>query len=256
MVPSEPEQQGISGQQESQGQGGNPAWQEFLDVVPQELHHQVTPLLEKWDKGVQDRFQKVHSTYEPWKPLVDAGVDPEHASFGVQFLDYLQENPQDAYNMIGEYYGISAKQAQELVEQGQDGEPNEEDPYDSRFTEIERQNKIMAEVLLDNQNRESEMQAEAELDTEFNQLYQKYGRFDESTENIILGLMSSGMSSEDAAQTYFSNLERAAGARTPKPLIMGSGGGAPGQGVDVKKLDEKGTKNLIVQYLQAARDQG
>lgn len=248
------------GQQQQTNAGGHPAWNEYLADIPQEFHAKVTPAFEKWDKGVQEKLQKVHSTYEPWKPLLDSGVDPNQAEFAVQLLHSINETPELVYKAIGEFYNLTPQQAKEAVEQGQTGEPNgqqpEINPLDPRISELERQNKIMAQVLLEAQTREQEEQADYELDQELGALEQKYGKMDEPTERIILGLMNSGLSGEDAAQVYFGNLQRAGAANLPKPLIMGSGGGgAPGAGIDPTKLDDKGTKNLVVQMLQAAQRQ-
>lgn len=245
-----------SGQQEPQGSpvGGHPAWNEYLSGIPQEFHDKVTPAFQKWDTEVQGKLQKVHSTYEPWKPFMDAGIDPQQAEMALQIYNSINETPEMVHKAIEEYFGPFGTQEPE-GEQGQNGEQS--DPYESRFTEIERQNRIMAQALLEARDSESQAQADAQLDAEMGQVYEKYGQLNPISEKMILGLMNSdgNLTANQAADLYFQNLESVSKARVPKPLIMGAGGGAPGTGVDVKKLDDKGTKDLVVQMLQAAADQ-
>src|SRR6187399_3584926 len=118
---------------QAQGTGNNPAWNKFLEVVPQDLHEKVTPLLQKWDSGVQDRFNKVHSEYEPWKGLKESGVDPELAQFGVNLVSALQNDPQMVFKALQEHYGFNTPTPPaDNSGQGQ-SEPSPEDQYNSRF---------------------------------------------------------------------------------------------------------------------------
>lgn len=240
----------VGGDSGQQGANGNPAWNEFLSVVPQELHGQVTPILEKWDKGVQDRFQKVHSEYEPWKEVLGTGATPEDVSFALNVLNTINENPETVYRALKDYHKFDAEPAGSNTGQGQN-ESNQEDPYAARFAEIERTNQLMAQTLVAQREREIQAQQDQQLDTEFTGLRKKYGDFDE---DYVLGKMLNGMDSENAVQAFVKMRDSLA-AQGPKPLIMGAGGGVPGTNTDVRKLDDAGTKNLVVQMLQAAAQQ-
>src|SRR5678815_523547 len=83
------------GNDSAQGEstGGNPAWQDILNVLPDSLHSTVKPALEKWDQGVQQRFQTVHSQYEPFKPFLDSGVDPQNINYALAILDKIENDP-------------------------------------------------------------------------------------------------------------------------------------------------------------------
>jgi hypothetical protein len=239
---------GDSGQQ---GTGGNPAWQEFLEPIPQELHEKVRPVLEKWDKGVQDKFNTVHQQYEPWKPIIDAGVDPDTANFALNLLNSINENPEQVWKAIGEYYKLSPQGT--TSGQGQQELQVEEDPYDPRISTLERQNQIMAAHLVKQQEDRLAAQAEAQLDQELSSLRTKYKAQGDFSEQFVLAYMQNGFNSEDAVKAYyeFRDAERAKFGQ--KPLIMGSGGGVPQfNNTDVRKLDESQTKNLVVQMLQRA----
>jgi hypothetical protein len=245
---------GDTGQQqgtEGNGSVGNPAWNEFLQVVPQELHGQVTPILEKWDKGVQDRFQKVHSEYEPWKGIIDTGASPDEVNWALNLLNAVNTNPELVYRALKENYKFDDQPAEgSNTGQGQN-EPNQDDPYAARFAEIERQNQIMAQTLLAQREAEMQAQQDAELDKELTGLRKKYGDFDE---DYVLGKMFNGMTGENAVKAFVEMRDRLM-AQGPKPLIMGGGGGIPGNNTDVRKLDDSGTKNLVAQMLQAAAQQ-
>src|SRR5437660_4079749 len=231
---------------------GNPAWNELLEVVPKELHSQVTTYLEKWDKGVQSRFEKVQSEYKPWQEFSSAGVEPDTARFAINLLNSLNENPQMVYKAIGDYYKFAPATAT-ATEQGQEESIKPEaDPYDSRFAEIERQNQIMAQVLINQTESKQAAEADSKLDTELNELRKTHGEYDEQ---FVLAKMQSGMSGKEAVESYFNWREAEVRRYRPKPLIMGGGGGIPGQGMDVTKMNDSQKKDLVVQYLQAAAEQ-
>lgn len=228
--------------------GGNPAWQEFLEPVPQEYHDKVRPVLEKWDRGVQERFNKVHQQYEPWKPILDAGVDPDTATFALNLLNSINENPEQVWKALGDYYKLSGSPSG----QGLESEPIEEDPYAGRFSELERQNQIMAAHLLKNREKELEAQAEAQLDQELNQMRTKYKAQGEFDERFVLAYMQNGMDTEDAVKAFYEYRDNMLRQHGQKPLIMGTGGGVPQYNTDVRKLSSGDTKNLVVQMLQQA----
>jgi hypothetical protein len=244
-----------NGLTEPQGTGGgstgiNPSWQEYLNEVPQEFHEKIIPAFQKWDTGVQKRFDQVHQTYEPWKPIVDAGIDAETAQFALQLLNSINEDPKTVWEAIGNYHNfMGSAGGQGQVEPQQ----TEEDPYSGRFSELERQNQIMAAHLLKTQQREAEAQAEAQLDQELNQMRDKYkaqGAFDE---RFVLALMSSGMETEQAVQEFYSHRDNLLQQYGQKPLIMGTGGGVPQfNNTDVRKLSNGQTKDLVTQMLQQA----
>ena len=96
---------------------GNPAWNDILQDFPVELHPKLTPHLESWDKGVQERIDKIHSDYKPWEQFIKAGVEPETVNFGLNVLNSLSENPQMVYEAIGKYYGLTPAQAKAAVEE-------------------------------------------------------------------------------------------------------------------------------------------
>lgn len=248
---------GSGSEQQGTDAGGNPAWQDLLKEVPQELHPQLTPILEKWDKGVNDRFQKVHSDYEPWKPVIDRGVDPETTNFALNLLNSINTNPEMVYNALREYYKFgetpqqTGQQGNQQSGQGQQ-EPSVVDPYQEKYATLERQNEIIAQVLYEQQQSAREAQADTQLDNELSGLKTKYGDYNE---RYVLAMMQNGMGAEDAVKNYFEWRESEVGKHVPKPLIMGGGGYVPGQNVNVTKMSNSATKDYVVQMLKAAAQQ-
>ena len=229
-------------------QQGNPAWGEFLSVVPQELHEKVTPILQKWDQGVQQRFEKVQSEYKPWKQFIDAGVDAETATFALNLFNRLQEDPKYVWESLGQHYKFNQAAAQQSGQGQGSNEVQEEDPYHPRIAELERQQQLLTQAVLKEREAAMERQAEAQLDAELASAKQKFGSFNE---RYVLGLLQTGMSVDEAVQNYRDTIEQEVRSYRPKPLIMGGGGSIPGNGIDPSKLDDAGRRNLVVQMLKA-----
>lgn len=247
----------VTGQQgtgEGTSTGGvNPSWQEYLNEIPQEYHDKVIPAFQKWDTGVQERFNKVHqqySSFEPWKPIVDAGVDPKTADFAIRLLGAIEENPQMVYETIGNYYKLNDPTSG----QGQEEPPNNEDPYAPQFAEIRSQNEIMAKYLVQQREQQMAAEADAQLDKELNEMRNKYKSQGEFDEKFVLAYMQNGMDTEEAVKAFYSHRDNLLNQYGQKPLIMGSGGGVPQfNNTDVRKLTDGQTRNLVVQMLAQAK---
>ncbi len=250
-------------QGDGSGNGGNPAWSEFLEAVPQEFHEKVTPILKKWDEGVQNRFQQVHSEYEPWKPIIGTGVEPGTAQFALQMLNAVQENPEMVWRALGEHYKLfdtlnnNNNSGGSGSGQGQ-GEPNgDNDPYLPHINELKNQNQLLAKAILEQRQAALEAEEDAKLDELLTGLQNKYKGQGGFNEQFVLAMMQNGMEAEDAVKQYFEfvSQERKKLGLQNQPLIMGSGGGLPSPKTDVTKLDAAGRKNLVQQMLQGYAQQ-
>lgn len=240
---------------EGQGQEGtagvNPAWNDVLNYVPEDKRNEVIPKLQEWDNN----FQQVQSTVAPWKDFINSGIDPETAEFSVNVLSTLESNPRAVYDALGAHLGISSQEAKELVEdQGLLEEELEEPKEDPRIAKLEKQTEAMAQILLARKNEEMAAEQDAALDQEMKALRNKLGDFDEE---YVLAKMYAGMDPEDAAKSYFEFEEQLRSRRPPAPKILSGGSGnIPQASIDPTKLDSKGTKDLVVQMLAAAKAQG
>lgn len=244
-----------SGQEQ---QGGHPAWNEMLGVIPQELHSQVTPHLQKWDKEVQDRFSKVHQEYEPWKPIMKAS-DPETTQFAVQLLGALESDPKSVYMAIQQHY---KDQLGELVQpSGQGpGEQNkdlEDKPWQADIQQLKQENEYLAKLYTAQQQAEQNKAADLQLDKELSDLRKTHGDFDEQ---YVLGLLMANkkMTTEQAVGAWKQQVQSYAekmGFAGPKPFFMGGGSNIPGSNLDLKTASDKQTKDVVVQMLAAAAQQ-
>lgn len=242
------------GQQGNSDQGGNPAWSTVLNEIPQEYHAKLTPHLQEWDKGVNDRFQKVHSEYEPWKPIIGAAGDPQTAQYALNLLDAMYNNPQVIYEALKSKYNFDDVQQPNGQPQGQgngngqgQGEPTAE-PWEQRYNQLNQQQAQIAEYLLNQKRAEMEAQQDALLDQELNSLRQKHGNFDE---RYVLALMQGGASAEEAVTQFQKFQEDTAKNYRPKPLIMGGGGQYPGGNFNPAKATDGQVTDLVTQMLAA-----
>jgi len=238
--------------------GGNPAWKELLDSVPDSLHHVITPHLQKWDQGVQGRFQKLqqdNSVYEPYKEFVDQGVDPQSIQQAMAVMAMINDNPDQFYKEMQSFYKDDPRFAQQQDSQGQPEsvELGEQQPQfdlenDPRFQTLAQQQEIIAGFLANQVADQEATQADAALDQEIKTLETKYGSFDEE---YVFGLANAGVDLEVAVQRYQNLVTR---ARNPVPgsnlpNVVAPGGGVPSTAVDVGKMDRKSTRALIQDFL-------
>jgi len=249
-------------QQQQQQQTGNPAWQEFLDVLPSQLHPVVTPVLQKWDKGVQSRFEQVQSQYAPYKQFLDNGVNPNDIEVALGIAQQINGDPRQFYNALTEYLtenGLLDDQGQQngyspefdLGDESQYGQQQE----DPRLQQFEQQQAAMANWIMQQEQQRTEQQADQELETELGQLQEKYGEFDMG---YVLGLAVSGVPLEDAVQKFQQLVQNIQQQPTPGsmvPRVMSPGGGLPAENVNPSKMSRGDTRSLVEQMLASDKAQ-
>lgn len=243
-----------------QSEGGNVAWKPFLDVLPSSLHPTVTPVLQEWDKGVNERFREIHSQYEPYKayqPLIDNEVPLESIEYALGLMQQINENPRGIYDALVQTFSEEWGLGQEapVADPGYTDQPFGEEGYtDPRVAQLEEGFKQLAGLILGERQQvaeqESIQQADSELDQTLNDLKSRHGDFNE---RVVLGLMLSGLSGDEAVAEFQSTVNSAleASRRPPAPGILSQGGVvAPSQ--DTRKLEGKDTRALVAQMLQQA----
>lgn len=243
--------------------GGNPAWQPFLDALPTSLHSQVTPLLQEWDKGVQQRFEAIHEEYAPYKQYKEQGTDPETIGYALNLVNALNENPEQVWKSMGEYYNLTpAEQAAVAEATAQEGSSDQSwmddnDEYvDPRIAKLEQGVQEMAKMLMQEQEAKASAAEDQRLANELAELKTKYGEYDEQ---YVLSRMMNGDSAEDAIKGYQEVTQRilAQNNRPPAPKVLGGGGGGVANtSVNPAKLSEAERKGLITQMLAKAKQEG
>lgn len=236
--------------------GVNPAWNEYLTDVPQEFHEKVIPAFKAWDSGVDTMVKKVHSEYEPWKSVMSQ-TTPETASWAVSVANALNTDPQMVYEALGEWLqtsqnnnnGQQNQQGGSNTGQGQQQNNNNQDtePWRSEVANLQNQQKLMVDFFQQQRLEQQNAALDNQLENELAAAKKTYGLQDKDLP-FVLGLMANNDLATDAAAKAVAEYS---GSFRPKPLIMGSGGGVPGAGINPAKLDDKGTKDLVVQMLMA-----
>lgn len=227
---------------------------EHLESLPESVRPLVEPIFKKWDADVTQRFQQVHSQYEPykaWEPIASE-YDPDTVQQAIQLAQVLNEDPRRVYDALAENFGYASEQGH--------ADPDAEDDsefdgpvIDPRLQTVEEMTNAMAEIMLSQQRIQQEAQEDAELDAYLNDLKSKHGDYDEE---YVLAHMHMGFSGEEAIAKYQQLIGQARQTAPVAPAILGSGGGLPSNAIDPAQLSTKDTKALVAQFLAQANNQG
>lgn len=234
-------------------EGGNPAWNDVLQYVPEDKRQEVVPRLQEWDKN----YQEVQQQLAPWKEFVDSKVDPETAQLGLNVLTTIENNPQAAYDAIGKHLGISSKEAKEVVQDVQKdieaGQDSSSGISKEQFEQLKKTTDAMAQILVANRQQEEINQEEQALDQELSALKKNKGDFPE--EEIVMRMLHLGLNAEEAYDHYAQFEENLFKSRKQAPRVLSGGGQVPQPHVKVTELDRKGTKDYVAQMLTQAAQQ-
>lgn len=231
---------------EAAAKGGHPAWQEILDAIPEEYRATVMPTLEKWDKGVQNRFQSLHSKYEPLKPYEQ--VDPQEIEMGLNLIRQINEDPRTVYDLMAQSFGFGNEQGASENEDQMSEQYGEADPQTLQL--LQEQAERLAQL---EQEREME-KYEEQLDAYMKYLHEQHGDFDD---DYVVTLLANGVDGDEAVSRYNKIVETATANMStppPAPRVMPSGGGVPSNAIDPKTLTDGQTKDLVAQMLQQASE--
>ena len=243
-----------SSQGDAQGDGGNPAWASILEALPSSLHSTVTPQLQEWDRGVNQRFQEIHQTYAPWKEYMDAGVDPQAVNYALQVLQQLEADPRSIYDSIGQHFGYTQDMQQQDTGQQETGPGIEDDFSDPRVAQLEEGFRTLASVLIEERQTQTQFQEDQQLDSIMVDLKTKNGDFDET---FVLTQMLNGATPDQAIGAWNGVVEsiRSGQNRPLAPNVMPAGGAVPAPVTNAKDLSDKDTRGLVAQMLQHAQQQ-
>jgi hypothetical protein len=264
------------------GNGINPAWNEILNVLPQEFHSLVTPALKKWDQGFHSKLAEVRDEYKDYanfKEFVDNGIDPQFVKNAVYLAEALQNNPGDVLKQINEGYDlgyISPDEAAKL----QPSQPNEdEDLFSGDDIFKDPRVKAMKDSLDSIQTTYEQDRAAAEEQRLIEQFEQYITGLEQKCEadnvpfnrDFITALMSQGISGEDAL-TQFHQLLASQGVNTdttdeqppanneqPPPVMGGEGSvgsGTPDGSISIGSLSKNALNATVEQMLAQQANSG
>ncbi len=223
-------------------------WNEFVSAFPEDKRTELGSKFKERVSGLSSSYESLKG----WEDLQKSGITPEHAGTALNLYSIIENNPQQVYETIGKALGITAKEAEEVVDEVAEG-----DPDDPRIATMQQQIDTLTQIALAERQMTTQQkeaaEADANLDRELGDLKKKYGdSFPE--DEVIMRMLHKNMSAEEALKEYN---ERAEGirARRPAPYVMGAGGHVPDRSIDVKTLNNAGTKNLVSQMLEHANQE-
>lgn len=226
----------------------NPVYQELIGAIPEDLHEAVTPILQKWDSGYQDRLKE----YEPWKPVISLAGDPAKVNMALNLLDVAETDPSKVIDALVDYHKLDYSRTSARKPDTSENIDETPNPLEPRLNFIEQATRQMAQLLIDQKNKDDQAAADAKLDSELAGLRKKYGEFDDTW--VISRMHFNGKTSEEAVKEYQKWLEGQVSAYKPKPLFLGSNnGGIPGQRTDVRKMTNTQARDTALQMLMAAK---
>lgn len=247
---------------QSNSPGVNPAWNEVLDVLPQQFHGMVTPKFQAWDQSAQQRIEGIKSQYADYEAFREHGIAGEDIQQALRLAQAIEQDPEGVYKALAEAHKFGQTTEEVTpVEENTDGAPQYSLPPD--YEKLQSGVEIMAQMMLEQQEAQTAAEAETQLDAELAAAKQKYGDFNEvHVLPYISHGLDNGLSVEQSVEAFMQmkNSLLQTNPRPFAPTIMGGnasgqGVGLPTQQVDVAKLSDKDTRSLVVQYLEAAAKQ-
>lgn len=251
----------------------NPAWGDFLKDFPETMHPMVKQHLAKWDEGVNQRINQVHSEWADFKPYKEAGVSAEVLQQAMGVFQAISDNPQEVYRILGESYGLANQpqsnptpvpneQGQVNPQQQQTNQPTGDEyelgqggQYNPEIERLKAMTENMANIILAQENQRREAAEDSALDAELKTAHDKHGKFDD---DFVLRYVASGMSMDQAIGAYNSMLNgvRSDANRPQAPTVITGSGPLPSNQINTSKLSDKETRALVANMFKAANQQG
>lgn len=222
-------------------EGLGPEWNDIVGALPEDKRSELAP-----------RLKERLDAYEPlkqWEDFHKKGITPEQADTALNLYKIIDSNPREVYETIGKHLGLTAAEAEQVVEELEDADQN-----DPRIAKLQQQVETLAQIAL-TQNQQTQQQRLAEeqdalLEAEITAIKKKYGD-DVPEDQLVMRMLHKNMTAEQAYQEY-SQFVSEIRSRRPSPMILGGGGNVPPRRIDPIKLDNKDTKSLVAQMLDHA----
>lgn len=234
-------------------------WHQYLEPLPDSVRPLVEPVFKTWDADVTKRFQSLHSEYDPYKPVIDAW-EPDALQQVTAMFEAMQEDPAAFIAQVAEAYGLTEQGTAEQP-QVQPVEDFNQLPSDPRLEQMEQIVTALAEAFVGQREQETAEQTaaqeDAQLESVLADLKERHGEYDET---YVVSLIAQGVDPEQAVGMFkqtvsqWATKQNAPGQQAPQ-VVGAGGGGYPSQQVDPSQLDDKATRDLVVQLLAAANAQ-
>ena len=256
---NEESQSGTTEGNESKQGNGHPAWQPYLEEIPEPFRQQVTPAFEKWDKDAQEKIRAVQSKYAPYEPFIER--DPQELQAAIQISELLRTNPKALYDNLAQRFGFNANsdQGQSNDEdsefdpfaetEGKNGDSIENDPRFKQLSqELEQLKQFQQQQIEQQQAAQAEAEANQQVQESFGQIEAQIKRpLNEVEKAEILKrtvLIGDSTGNYDVLEGYkdfakFANsIRNQPRANDTAPAVLSGNGGLPVKSQDMS-LDQK-----------------
>jgi hypothetical protein len=144
----------------------------------------VQPVLDKWQSGIDQQFEK----FSPYRKIAEAGIDVEVIEASMELARQVASNPKAVYDELAERYGWKEAQqiVKEAVETAEAADPDfdpfkeEEDSTTAELRALKAELDALKADREDQATREMEATYNYEIETSIDMLKQQHGEFDET----------------------------------------------------------------------------
>lgn len=270
----------------------NPAWKPLLDKLPPALHPMVMPVLEEWDKGVQQKFTEIREEYKPYeafKPFVENNITADFAWESVVFADQLQREPAKVAEQINSAFNleyISKADHEKALADASASSSGSEELFENEdgtkldlskipeFANLKQTLETIQSQSEEEKRKAQEQEALDEFNAELDALEKAVTEPEDGSQGkpfnrtVITAFMSQGLSGEDAVKEFHKLLGANASTETPStsttntdaPVTMGNSGNAgSGVGQEEVKWAEMSNSDFnanVAKVLEAQLKQG
>lgn len=252
----------IQGQESGSEVTRNPAWESALSAIPPEFHSHLEKNFSEWDKGVQNRFQKVQQELAPLKPFEEfakLGVDSKEISEAMQIRHLLNTQPRDLYDYLVKQHNFGQEsQGQQKAEAPDYDLSNEEYDLekDPRFQKVAQEAQFARAAIEENQRIQTEAKIQAEIDTEVKEITTKYP----ALKIQDVAAFAAGMPNGNQKGALIAAAERMA-AYLPKPVeprvsdsappVLSGNRGLPSPQTNYGKMTSEDRSKLVAELIAA-----
>lgn len=251
--------------QESGQTNGNPAWDSLLSAVPQEFHPHLTKGFSEWDKGVQNRFQKVQQEYAPLKQYEEfakLNVAPDVINEAMQFQHLLRTDPQAVYNWMQEQYKFGQQESQGQQETGEEFELSETDAFfnDPRYKEMAAKAEFAEQAIKQFNNQAVTNKVNMQVESETKQVQEAFPGLDIAA----VATYALGMSKQDDSMPDLMKAAKAMAGFVPNaappvervsdsaPPVIGGNKGLPVSQTSLGAMSPDDRSKLVADLMKAA----
>lgn len=243
----------------------DPSYEGILKDLPTAWHDKIIPKLQEHDRTFQSQIDQ----FSPFKEFSDAGIDPDVIRNSLQLADVALNDPVQLYRALAENLRSQGLLEEAAVADEQADIIEDDDDSDYELSPaIKREFERRDAILEEQQNYLNEVQFEAEVDFEIQQINAQmndlHARYDitPQQEDAILRIMETQVERGEDATLYTAARELAEITgiryivkgdlpRADAPVVVGAAGGnsIPVDPLVIPK-DDKGKREMLAEMFK------